>query len=567
MSDNSSSGNDFDSDIDDVIGHIVSAAGSDAPRAPAVELFTDMDQPVADHSRSSSARPLALVGAIAVIGVAAVVSLLAIQSERAGVLDLNEDPLNTAAPNILPAPTTTDGSTATTVVPTATPTSIPTSDVGDRVEPTPLELVQVADGYVIDFAVSLPNTPESDLKVARYRNDRPDSPAIELTLRGSTRGFLPPELLAERQSWEVDGRTVVDDNQVGGCLPDYCSVNVQWDETTNVSVAWSARPGTELGPEHNIDALVEMVGWLSELGGVEMYRPTVNSLGPTISHRGVLVTGPDGVIAFDGWEPEPLVVTRTPAIKATGLPDGRVIVQTQFSAAPGELFIVDPSQPASADPVRFWPSGIPDDGSVTVDIEDAATIDGVPTLLLQVKNPNDGTIELAPVASDAGSERRVVAQFPDASLGLFPKGFVDVDLRDTDSIPAIGGVFYDAFDPLPFFAYLDGERIEVTDWLTDTLGDVRSISFSEGFLVFQDVDGPITIIDQVGDQFVEIAVQNEDLTFGVRGSLELEPALLRTFPVSGSVWVQPEPETWVEIGVDGVERNRVSGTTLTIANQ
>jgi hypothetical protein len=475
-------------------------------------------------------------------------------------------PTDSGSPSTEPSPTaSTQPSTSAGATSTAPSTTAVPNDF--TVTPTPLALFSILDGYDLDYAVTAPG---GGIRLVRYRDDQPDSPAIELILRGTGDDFLNPVRELDRQTWTVNGRTVYDDNEFAGCLPDYCSVGLQWDDNTSVSVAWSAPEGTELGPEHSIESLV---GFVSDLGETdpEVFRPVVVSSGPTISAHGVLLASPDGVVAFDGWERQPRVLTTMPAIKAIGLPDGRVLVQTNFSVEPSGLFVVDPNDAPQTPPAPYWPSAIPADGTVSIDVEDAATINGVPTLLLQVKNPDNGTLELASI--DASNEdRRVIAEFPDASLGFLPKGFLDVDLRDTESIPAIGGITYNGFEPEVFFSDLNGQRDQRFEQQSAMGPNVRAVGLDPNvFLVSKAVGGPIRIIDQVGDQFVEIDIRDPALANEVDGSLEIEPQLLRTFPVSGSVWVQgSNPEgviEWIEVGVDGIGRNRVTATTLTTTNR
>ena len=475
-------------------------------------------------------------------------------------------PTDSGSPTTEPSPTAAT-QPSTSVGSTSTPPPATTVPNDLAVTPTPLELFSFQDGYAVDYAVTAPG---EGIRLVRYRDDQPDSPAIELTIRGATDDFLNRVRELDRQTWTVNGRTVYDDNELAGCLPDYCSVGLQWDDNTNVSVAWSAPEGTELGPEHSIESLVEFVSNLRETDP-EVFRPVVVSSGPTISARGVLLASPDGVVAFDGWERQPRVLTTISATKAIGLPDGRVLVQTEFSVGPSGLFIVDPNDAPQTPPAPYWPSAIPADGTVSIDVEDAATINGVPTLLLQVKNPDNGTLELASINA-SNEDRRVIAEFPDASLGFFPKGFLDIDLRDTESIPAIGGITYDGFEPEVFFSDLNGRRDRRFEQQSAMGPNVRAVGLDPNvFLVSKAVGGPITIIDQVGDQFVEIDIRDPALANEVDGSLEIEPLLLRTFPVSGSVWVQgSNPEgviEWIEIGVDGIERNRVTATTLTTTNR
>ena len=541
------------------VRQLLGSASSDAPTAPGVDLFRS-DGNFSPTGVERRRRRWATAGAVGLASAAAGVSFFVVQSDPTDtVRTADPAPVASTSPTTQPLVSTSGpAETSPSVSTQPTTTAVP----GDAtVTPTPLLLFTFVDGYDLDYAVT---DPGEQIRLVRYRDDQPDSPAIALIIRGYTDDFLNPVRELGRQTWSVNGRTVYDDNQLAGCLPDYCSVGLQWDDNTNVSVAWSAPEGTELGPEHSIESLVDFVSDLGETDP-KVFRPVVAAFGPTISAHGVLVAGPDGVIAFDGWEQEPLVLTTMPAIKAIGLPDGRVLVQTQYSVEPSGLFIVDPNN-AGQPPTPYWPSAIPDDGTVSIDVEDAATINGIPTLLLQVKNPDNGTLELASINA-TNEDRRVIADFPDASLGLFPKGFLDIDLRDTESSPAIGGITYDRYDPVVFFSDLNGQRDEFFE--QSVMGpNVRALGLDpNNFLVSKDIGGPITISDQVGDQFVEIDIQDPDLANEVNGSLEIEPALLRTGPVSGSVWVQGSDMEWIEIGLDGIERNRVTGITLTTTNR
>jgi len=574
MTDQSNNEDHTDAGFDSQVRQLLRTASSDAPTAPGVDSFRSAGKTTPTRLRRRRRR-WATAGAIGLAGAAAGVSFFVVQSDPTDtVRTVDRPPVASTSPTTQP-PVSTSAETSPSVstqpsTPAAPLSTRPTTTAvpGDAtVTPTPLLLFSFVDGYDLDYAVTAPG---EQIRLVRYRDDRPDSPAIELILRGTPDDFLNPVRELDRQTWSVNGRTVYDDNQLDGCAPDYCSVGLQWDNNTNVSVAWSAPAGAELGPEHSIESLVDFVSDLGETSP-EVFRPVVVSFGPTISAHGVLVAGPDGVVAFDGREQEPLVLTTMPAIKAIGLPDGRVLVQTGFSVDPSGLFIVDPNTAGQTPPTPYWPSAIPDDGTVSIDVEDAATINGVPTLLLQVKNPDNGTLELASINA-SNEDRRVIAEFPDASLGFFPKGFLDIDLRGTDGVPAIGGITYDGFEPEVFFSDLNGQRDQRFEQQSAMGPNVRAVGLDPNvFLVSKAVGGPITIIDQVGDQLVEIDIRDPALANEVDGSLEIEPLLLRTFPVSGSVWVQgSNPEgviEWIEIGVDGLERNRVPGITLTTNNR
>ncbi len=92
-------------------------------------------------------------------------------------------------------------------------------------------------------------------------------PDLVLILRATPDFFATPIELG-RETWPVNGRTVVNDGEGDGrCLPDVCSVGVQWDDTTAVSVMWWAPvdAGVELGPEHTHESLVVIAATLMDV--------------------------------------------------------------------------------------------------------------------------------------------------------------------------------------------------------------------------------------------------------------------------------------------------------------
>ena len=63
-----------------------------------------------------------------------------------------------------------------------------------------------------------------------------------------------------RTSFQVDGLTVYTDGEADGrCLPDVCSIGVQWDDQTFTSLLWVAVDGGELDQDATIETLLELV--------------------------------------------------------------------------------------------------------------------------------------------------------------------------------------------------------------------------------------------------------------------------------------------------------------------
>ncbi len=148
-----------------------------------------------------------------------------------------------------------------------TPTDpTPTSAVAPApVEFTALSLMELPDGYTF---VSATRDRSGDPQVGMARFVGPaGAPDLVLISRAIPDFFENPIELG-RMTWPVNGRTVVNDGEGdGSCLPDTCSVGVQWDETTAVSVTWSAseESGAELGPDHTLESLVVIAATLIEV--------------------------------------------------------------------------------------------------------------------------------------------------------------------------------------------------------------------------------------------------------------------------------------------------------------
>lgn len=130
---------------------------------------------------------------------------------------------------------------------------------------TELSLQELPDGYTFESAVR-DNSLGPQVGMARFVGPE-GQPALVLLTRATPDFFRTPIELG-RQTWPVNGRTVVNDGEGdGSCLPDVCSVGVQWDESTAVSVMWMGDPaaGIELGPEHTVESLVVIAATLMEV--------------------------------------------------------------------------------------------------------------------------------------------------------------------------------------------------------------------------------------------------------------------------------------------------------------
>ena len=71
--------------------------------------------------------------------------------------------------------------------------------------------------------------------------------------------------MSQRRHWNIEGRIVVDDNGgLGGCLPDACTIGIQWDSQTNLTLEWANYNGQPLPKERTIESLLPFVSLLVE---------------------------------------------------------------------------------------------------------------------------------------------------------------------------------------------------------------------------------------------------------------------------------------------------------------
>ncbi len=127
---------------------------------------------------------------------------------------------------------------------------------------TELSLQELPNGYSFASAVR-DDTGDNQVGMVRFVGPA-GQPDLVLIVRALPDFFATPIDLG-RETWPVNDRTVVNDGEGDGrCLPDVCSVGVQWDDTTAVSVMWWAPvdTGVELGPEHTLESLVVIASTL-----------------------------------------------------------------------------------------------------------------------------------------------------------------------------------------------------------------------------------------------------------------------------------------------------------------
>lgn len=137
--------------------------------------------------------------------------------------------------------------------------------VGTGPEFTELLVDPAPDGFELFSAVYQRSDLDGDVGVAYYRAPGSDV-VFDLTVR-STPGFFDQLVDQGRQTWLVGDRVVVNDGELEQCVQDYCSVGIQWDDRTAISLAWAASIDATLDPEHTIERLVELAANLVEMPG------------------------------------------------------------------------------------------------------------------------------------------------------------------------------------------------------------------------------------------------------------------------------------------------------------
>jgi hypothetical protein len=607
-------GNSSGDPIDARLRQLVADASADAPPAPDPATFVPGTPGAVrslDTARQRRRRWLT-GGAIGLTAAAAAVTFLVFDNEPTDTLVPATVPIT--EPLLVPA-TTVPAPTASTVpepAPTTAPEQQP-SDTDDTQpeptaaasttdepadadgEPTRVAITPTATSReVYDFDFATTTDVGEVLHTARYRtSDRQHAVYIR-----STAGEGEPEgdpALATLPS----GREVYDANSSEGCSDLACAVWVPWDESTTVSIQWMARPGSNESTadlDELLARLVDVAGQLVDgAERVPFFRPAVTAGGPTISSDGIIVADASGIVARDSWDGERQLTTQS-AGSAVGLPDGRVIATTGTGRGlPGELRIIDPSAEPDAELDQMWVGGVPDDGSARIVLMDAATVDGVSTILYQVVTGScsggqdgtfecDGVLEVATIpAIDAelAVDRRVVRD-----LGSVWEKSIAVDLNDGQSLPDISGVVYDLVIATPYFDSLEDDWIDLSSSYEAAYSEATvHIGMRDGYLVdyidepdFDQPDNPmVRISDRVGDAETDFSIDGllpiTGFTEEPGPVLDLVPNIWRgsTFGAEGTVWIETyenaepsdDPELrvttlFIEVDLDGNEVSRIA---------
>lgn len=262
--------------------------------APTPPSFDDVRRRVsAAPERSPSRRSLVLaVSTVLVLGVAGLVWLRTTSGSAV-------DPVSTTPPTMEPTPVppaTTQPDTTTTAT-TAPSTTLPPPTPNGAVLPsfTRLAPTSLPDGYSLEHAV-WERLGDMDTGYATYRTQESDV-VIGVTIRGAADFFANRANLAAPVTVVVD-RPVYADTETGTCDGVFCSLGMQWDDNTAVSVEWSSPSGqVEAGltvDELTVDELV---------GIVESLEPRTDtwfrgSLQEYFAQDGACSTVPNDVIPF-----------------------------------------------------------------------------------------------------------------------------------------------------------------------------------------------------------------------------------------------------------------------------
>lgn len=641
--------NSSDDAVDARLRQLVGDASVDAPAAPDPATFVGVNAAsVASLDTARNRRRWLMGGAVGLTTAAAAVTFLVLDNEPSDTLvpataaitepatdptvvetTLTESsvpvvastaPLDSAAPAV--AETASQPST------TAAEASSSTSSPGNDSNPLAATFVGLgapfndSEPYEFDFAVAPLNREDSadPTRVARYRTTEGSNAIV---IRSGPQRYTSQDNPIGTTGQSVGGRNVYgtddfnrdlfDPDSVGPCTSVSCSVWIPWDDNTDVSIQWTARPGTtSIGtdPVPTLERLLQVADRLiDDPARLPTVRPTVVESAPTISDDGIIVADQTGVTVRDGWEPAPRQLTDTPAFSAVGLPDGRVVVTTGSGRGlPGELFTVEPFE--GAELVPFWVDGLPEDGTVRLDVKDAATINGVSTILYQATTGScsgglDGTLECdgrlesatIPVFDgqpvDRATDRRIIRDFG----SVWERG-IEVSLRDGGALPDISGVLYDLVIATPYFAAADGgpPSIDLSPNYPASYSEATvHIEIDDGYLVdyidelgFGDNSIPeVRVSDRVGDAETIFSI---DGVLPVAGFLQ-EPAPVidlvsnvrrgSTFGALGTVWIETYEDAddgvetvFIEVDLTGNEVGRIStgqdaniGSSLTTNNR
>ena len=247
-----------DNDFARQIHGLITSVTSSAPPG------TSFDWPPQRRARRASAVRVASVVAAATLVLAGVWFM----PERQGASD-DRKPSGPSGESIVPTSTLMTASTTSTTTSatttTTTTTTMPVTTVPQQppLSFTPVGLAELPDGYHLLWARYEDGADGLTVGIVRYRGpaDQPDLVLLLRTLPDEVQSMLD----AGRPSWSVNGRTVVSDGEGDGrCLPDVCSVGVEWDPSTYISVMWAQSDTALLNDSTTLESLAALSANLSE---------------------------------------------------------------------------------------------------------------------------------------------------------------------------------------------------------------------------------------------------------------------------------------------------------------
>ena len=260
--------------------------------APTPSSFEDvMDGASGAPERGPSHRFLMLAAsAVLVVGVAGLVWLRA--TSEPAVNPVSTTP-PTMEPTPAPPPTTQPGTTTTAT--TAPSTTLPPPTPNGVVIPsfTRLAPTSLPERYSLERAV-WERLGDMDIGYATYREQDSDV-VIGVTIRGAA-DFFANRASAGAPVTVVGDRPAYADTETGTCDGAFCSLGMQWDENTAVSVEWSS-PSGQIEVGLTVDELVGIVGSL-EPSADTWFR---GSLQEYFAQDGACATVPGDIIPFVLW--------------------------------------------------------------------------------------------------------------------------------------------------------------------------------------------------------------------------------------------------------------------------
>lgn len=318
----------------------------------------------------------------------------------------------------------------TSVAATAAPTTVPpVEEVALPVVFDPVLFGEPPAGFQLHWARFDGARAEEAVGLARYA--RPEGgPELAIFLR-PVPGLFSGPVADGVQTWEVDGRTVIASPDSGPCSADSCSVDVQWDENTAMSVAWVNWDGTSLEASVDRELLVDLVEGLStqpenwEPGPIDSAHPTWGI--PTAATAPLLVPGDATEIVFTahlpGWPGASNVVVAAPDGSFISLQEGdgpEVPIDVAASSQRGDVTFVPPQDP-DAVPLAY-------DLELTCGFAQMADVPGSAIMRPEIAQLFDGmTIDRGEIAIALPAGWSNVAKGPNGDA--FVATFI-ADLRD-----------------------------------------------------------------------------------------------------------------------------------------